>query len=872
MLRRVLLLASSSMFLLWAAYPALGQQIFVSPDGNDANSGTSANSPLRTFQAGADRARALGAGTVVQFADGEYSFQQTAVLDTSHSGLTFQAAPGANPIFHSLQRVTGWSPDPSNGNIMVADLPSGISHVRYLQDQSESWLNRSAAPQFTTTELAHPTNTDFQCVECNNYREETQSNMSNIQYSVPNDPIDWSPARAAQYDLRASILPWHQEILPIAAYDQSAGRISTSVPGLYDLRDDPNERPAQAWVMNTREGIDTPGEWASLDGKIYLHPRSGTNDIFVPRLTELVRIDDGTMDGNQPINTPVQNITFEGLTFTGGDFRVMQHGEGANLANRDVTAQHDWAVVDEPDSLLRIRNAENITVRNSTFFKSGGGGIRVDRHAQNIEIIGNTMTQLGRGAITLTGRGPGHGDVNRDNEIAYNLIEQVGLEKWASVAILLDQSSNNHVHHNYIEDTRFTGIATVGPRQLAIAALAENLVEQGELLEFYQGREFHFAEWEAAVIEAAANSSDPIIVGSLEAMQHVYNYNNLIEENALIDVSTGTDFFLNGQIYNSGSKRSVDGNTIFQNAFERNYLFQTRNDVNDYAYYSDSDQDAAQVIGNMIMGLMNGDNQPEAAPIILAFNQWAESTDAPDMGLGLGEILLRANVTEDSTFCDGPECSHTIGIDFSEEGQVINGVGGDVAFLEIYRDMYRAIRDENFPQIDEIPGAQRMRDRLEAIITQFGGELPIAGDFNDDGAMNGTDIDALIAAIANESDDLLFDLNGDGTLDRGDRDVWLAEAGELNLSSGSTYLLADANLDGTVDVSDFNSWNNSKFTNTASWTAGDFNADGVVDASDFNIWNANKFLSSDQLATVPEPAALTQFLLAVIFMMVLRKR
>ncbi len=162
-------------------------------------------------------------------------------------------------------------------------------------------------------------------------------------------------------------IPWHQEILPIASYDQSGGLLFTTVPGLYDLSDDPQERPAQAWVMNTKAGINTPGEWASLDGKIYLHPKSGTNDIYVPRLTELVRIDDGTVDGtvdgNAAVTNPVRNITFDGLTFTGGDFRVLQDGEGANLADRDVTAQHDWAVVDEPDALLRIRTSRFATRR-----------------------------------------------------------------------------------------------------------------------------------------------------------------------------------------------------------------------------------------------------------------------------------------------------------------------------------------------------------------------------------------------------------------------------------------------------------------------------------------------------------------------------
>jgi len=206
-----------------------GQSVFVSPTGNNSNAGTSAANPLRTFQAGADLARTLGSGTTVEFANGQYGFDQTVVLDASYSGLTFQAAPGATPVFSSLTQVTGWTPYSGNSNIMVADLPAGISHVRYLQDASENWLQRSAGARFSTTELAG--GDDGGCIECNNYTQSTQPDMSNIQYSGP--AIDWS--KASQYDLRASTLPWHQEILPIASYNSGASRIQTAVPGLYDL-------------------------------------------------------------------------------------------------------------------------------------------------------------------------------------------------------------------------------------------------------------------------------------------------------------------------------------------------------------------------------------------------------------------------------------------------------------------------------------------------------------------------------------------------------------------------------------------------------------------------------------------------------------
>ncbi|MEM7228374.1 MAG: hypothetical protein AAF432_06105 [Planctomycetota bacterium] len=120
----------------------------------------------------------------------------------------------------------------------------------------------------------------------------------------------------------------------------------------------------------------------------------------------------------------------------------------------------------------------------------------------------------------------------------------------------------------------------------------------------------------------------------------------------------------------------------------------------------------------------------------------------------------------------------------------------------------------------------------------------ISADFNNDGAFDCLDINALTNEIAAGTNDAAFDLNGDNVVNLDDRDAWLAEAGAANLASGNPFLIGDANLDGLVDGQDFIIWNATKFTNDADYCSGDFNADGVVDGSDFNLWNERKFTSS----------------------------
>ncbi len=125
-------------------------------------------------------------------------------------------------------------------------------------------------------------------------------------------------------------------------------------------------------------------------------------------------------------------------------------------------------------------------------------------------------------------------------------------------------------------------------------------------------------------------------------------------------------------------------------------------------------------------------------------------------------------------------------------------------------------------------------------------------DFDADGYMDCTDIDQLTEAVANQTAQPWFDLDGDGDLTAGDIESWLTIAGEENI--GRAYSPGDADLNGVVDTSDFNRWNANKFTTESGWCNGNFDGNGVVDASDFNIWNSRTF-GTPVANAVPEPSS-----------------
>ena len=125
-------------------------------------------------------------------------------------------------------------------------------------------------------------------------------------------------------------------------------------------------------------------------------------------------------------------------------------------------------------------------------------------------------------------------------------------------------------------------------------------------------------------------------------------------------------------------------------------------------------------------------------------------------------------------------------------------------------------------------------------------------DFDGNGSCDIGDLDALLYT-GQQSQDALYDLTGDGTVDLADRDEWLSQAG--NQESGQAYPPGDFNFSNKTDAADLNVLGLAWQSDVASYADGDANGDGVVNAADLNIvglhWQEEGALPAQ--AAVPEP-------------------
>ena len=427
---------------------------YVAVDGNDNWSGklsstneTNSDGPFATLNRAQNAARDLrrqqdNKNIVVLIRKGSYQIEQTIVFGLQDSSqenvsITYAAFPNEKPVFSSGKEITGWKKAPENlsnlpiaakGKVMVADVSDTFKTL--FDDQG--MLPRARTAGFIPNQKGKKT-----------------------QVSFPKGAMrNWENVEDAELFVRPHHA-WIVNILPLVSVDERKQIARTSLESTYAMN--PLHflpETENCFVENVVDGLNKPGSWVldSKAGKVYLWPRSNSK-VFRPTLQEFIRVE-GKVDKEGPVDTPVNNLHFVGLSF--------MHGERHTLAKGDAGIQHDWEMLDKNHAMVRLRGSENCTVSNCHFAHSGGGAIRVDLHGINNKITNNLIEHIGGTGILLCGYGPGTKDVNHHNTVSNNHIHHTGRIYSHGCGILVWQSGNNQVTNNLIHNTPYTGLIISG--------------------------------------------------------------------------------------------------------------------------------------------------------------------------------------------------------------------------------------------------------------------------------------------------------------------------------------------------------------------------------------------------------------------------
>ena len=425
----------SHSFLILAALGALAvrQSVasdavisYVSPTGDDSWSGRLAqpnadrtDGPRATLGAACRATRTLGTETsrriVVQA--GEYFLNEPVVLTEKDSGLTIEAATGADVTLYGGRKVTGWRKD--GPDFYAATLPGvkeGDWDFRALIVNGR-YCPRARLPK--TGRFEHRSVFDVRWMSTTGggwQRKPTDEELTTLKYR-PEDLGPWLDIRNAEVTVYHM---WDDSMVGVSVIDTESHTLTFSSP---------TGHPAGAFgvktyvVWNVREGLTEPGQWY-LDrtaGKVVYWPLTGEDmsevKVIAPVVESIVRV-----QGSR--GKPVRNVTLRGLTLAATTTPLTAGGFGAGRF----------------DGALSIANAEDCMFGDLEVRHAGGQGIQATGTSLRIQRC--HVHHVGACGIRASGT---------RLEVTDNHIHDVGLTYPSAIALQGGGRdslvAHNHVHH-----------------------------------------------------------------------------------------------------------------------------------------------------------------------------------------------------------------------------------------------------------------------------------------------------------------------------------------------------------------------------------------------------------------------------------------
>ena len=440
---RLILLISATILL---PVHASGQpaSIFVASNGSDANAGT-AEKPLASLAGARDairkqRQQQPGVEARVIIADGTYPMGSTVEFTPEDSGVTYEAAPGAKPVFSGGTRITGW--EKKDEHLWQSNVPEVAAGKWYFE---QLWINGRRATRARTP------NEDWSYLRGMRERglDPVTGNETNLLHAlILGYPDDLAPLAKVPKD----------EIGDVTAVVYHSWEIARHRGRFYDPENtafyvtpitDNNTFPfinfsaeSRYHLENFREALDAPGEWfLGRDGTLLYRPMPGedmeTAEVVAPRVEEFLRI-------TGEAGKPVENLTFRGLRFLYGQYILPPGGHADGQAALSIPA----VVMADFAKQVTLEDCEIAHVGvNAIWFRNGCDG-NVVRQCY--------LHDLGAGGVKIGGELPA---ISSHNTVENTIIRGGGRIHYGAIGIWIGHSSDNIIAHNDISDFLYSGIS-----------------------------------------------------------------------------------------------------------------------------------------------------------------------------------------------------------------------------------------------------------------------------------------------------------------------------------------------------------------------------------------------------------------------------
>jgi len=373
----------------------VAKEFYVSPKGNDSNSGTK-NNPYLSFEKALEQVKKYAGKeqVTVWFYAGEYYLNKTIEIGSDYSGSTkhpvlFSALPGANVIIKGSQRLENLDWTPYKNGIYQAPIPSGLSFDQlFINDERQV---RARFPNYDYENPLRDGKGYHQVTGGTNKRYDKWFSFNPKTFS---DKTWSNPATGIVHGFQSH--NWGNMQYKIKSVNKEKNRINLNEGGWQLQRTHgiggKGKKASYYFVENIFEELDVAGEWFldQASNTLYYYPAKDVKlsevKLEVPVVEDIIQIK-GTKA------SPVKNIQFKGFHFTQSTYTFMKSYE--------PLARGDWAI--HRGGAIFMEGTENCLIEDCNFEYVGGNGVFMSAYNRNNKVSRCRFVHTGESAICFVG-------------------------------------------------------------------------------------------------------------------------------------------------------------------------------------------------------------------------------------------------------------------------------------------------------------------------------------------------------------------------------------------------------------------------------------------------------------------------------------
>ena len=444
---------------------AVDTNLYVSPQGNDAWSGTlpvvnadRSDGPFATLTHARDAIRALRTagkplGTVrIQLREGRYLVTEPVIFGQEDSGTVdapvyIEAYSGEHPVLDGGRRITNWRQE---GEHWVADIPEAKDAQWAF---SSFFVNGERRTPARTPNAAHPVGDYPEKTDCFSttspvLEKDAAGNETKSKTQFHYQPGEFKAWKGLEDAVVVVYHSWETSLLRVKAVDEATQTITFVGGAPWGFCAwTPEQR---FYVENLLEGLDQPGEWCleRKPGRLHYLPKPGENmanvEAVAPVAQKLL-----LLHGECAAGKYVQYLYFEGIGFQYTDYPIGAEGHSDSQAAFSIPAA------------VEAVGARHCVFDRCTISHVATYGLWWFTGSQQNQLLHSELYDLGAGAVRI---GDGKDAASENEVISGNVVDNCFLHDGGrifrgAVGAWIGRSSNNTLSHNEICDFRYTGIS-----------------------------------------------------------------------------------------------------------------------------------------------------------------------------------------------------------------------------------------------------------------------------------------------------------------------------------------------------------------------------------------------------------------------------